>query len=129
MNIGREFEKELAEEFGLDQVPGSGSVWYSKLDLKNIKTRWSLKSTLIERRWPIQVKDIKEALDACFGIGGDGSMPLWVARIPLGDFVLMRKEDFVLMQQGNYELIDTIDRPQVAARKQAAKTPELLRND
>lgn len=126
MNIGTEFEYDLAEEFGLDRIPGSGATWYSKLDLKGNDARWSLKSTSVERRWPIQIKDIKEALEACFGNGGDGATPIWAARIPLGDFVLMRKEDFKALQTGELKLIQQ-DRPHVAERKKRAKTPELLR--
>lgn len=131
-NQGREFEKELAEEFGLNQVPGSGSVWYSKLDLSGNNVRWSLKFTTREN-FPITFHDILEALDACYGVGGDGSTPLWAARIePLEeDFIVMRKEDFKLMQMGFQKLMNIIseDKPQVAARKNRARQPELLRED
>ena len=124
---GREFERELAAEFGLDRVPGSGSVWYSKLDLKGNKARWSLKYTTTNR-FPIAFEDLLEALDVCYGLGGDGSTPLWAIRNPIGDFILMRKEDFKAMQAGETKFINE-DRPQVAARKARARQPELLRED
>jgi len=130
--LGRNFEKELAEEFGLKQVPGSGSVWHSKLDLSGDNVRWSLKFTT-KKVCPLKYEDFEEAIDACFGVGGDGSTPLWAARIePLGeDFIVMRKEDFKLMQAGFTKLMNIIseDKPQVAARKSRARQPELLRDD
>lgn len=123
---GLDFEHELAKEFGLEKVPGSGSVWYSKLDLKKYKFRWSLKST-IRKVWPLRYIDIEEDIRNCLGPGSDGFSPIWAIRNPLGDFILMRKEDFKLMQDEDIKLID-VDRPQVAARKKRASRPELLRD-
>jgi len=129
---GRNFEKELSEEFGLQQVPGSGSVWHSKLDLSGHGVRWSLKFTA-NTSFPIKFADIVEGLEACFGPGGDGSIPIWAARIEQldEDFIVMRKEDFKLMQAGFTKLLNIIseDKPQVAARKKRASQPELLRDD
>lgn len=124
---GRDFEKELAKEFGLEQVPSSGSVWHSKLDLKGHKFRWSLKFT-IRKIWPFRYIDMEEDIRNCLGPGGDGSSPIWAARTPLGDFIIMRKEDFKLMQTDHVKLIAE-DRPQVVARKKRASQPELLRED
>lgn len=125
MNIGTEFEQELAKEFGLERVPGSGSTWHSKLDLSGSGFRWSLKAT-IQQKFPLRFIDVLEALEACFGPGGDGSKPIWAVRNRLGDFIVMRKEDFIALQSKEINLIET-DRPQVAERKKKAKTPELLR--
>lgn len=129
---GRQFEKELAEEFGLSQVPSSGSVWHSKLDLTGNNIRWSLKFTT-KKVCPLKYEDFEEAIDSCLGVGGDGSTPIWAARIdPLGeDLIVMRKEDFKLMQMGFTKLMNIIseDKPQVAARKSRARQPELLRNE
>lgn len=129
---GREFEKELANEFGLNQVPGSGSVWYSKLDLSGHGVRWSLKFTGLTS-FPITLIDIKEAFEACFGLGGDGAIPIWAVRMGQidEDFIVMRKEDFKLMQMGYAKLLNIIseDKPQVAARKKRASQPELLRDE
>ncbi len=129
---GREFEKDLSQEFGLKQVPGSGSVWHSKLDLSGHDVRWSLKFTT-RKICPIRYEDFEEGLEACYGVGGDGSTPIWAARIePLNeDFIIMRKEDFKLMQMGYEKLMNIIseDKPQVAARKRRASQPELLRED
>lgn len=123
---GRQFEKELAEEFGLKRVPGSGAVWHSKLDLLGRRARWSLKSTTTPR-FPLTFEDILEALDACYGLGGDGSTPLWAVRTLIGDFVVIRKEDFISMQKGEHSFINK-EKPQVAERKARARQPELLRD-
>ena len=127
--LGREFEEELADEFGLKQVPGSGSVWHSKLDMQGNNARWSLKFTG-NASFPIKFTDIVEALEACYGVGGDGATPIWAARIEQldQDFIVMRKEDWVAFNINDIQLINT-DRPQVAARKKRARTPELLREE
>ena len=123
---GRQFEIDLAAEFGLKRVPGSGSVWHSKLDLVGNKARWSLKATG-NPKFPITFEDILEALDHCYGLGGDGATPLWAARTPVGDFVVMRKEDFKELSKGDLKIITT-EKPQVAARKARARQPELMRD-
>jgi hypothetical protein len=126
-NKGRQFEKDLADEFGLKLVPGSGSVWHSKLDLEGNNFRWSLKYT-DGSTFPLNYTILREAYEVCYGPGGDGASPIWAIRIPMGDFILMRKEDFKDMQSGDITLIEE-DRPQVAARKKRASQPELLRED
>jgi len=124
---GRDFEKELAKEFGLTQVPGSGSVWHSKLDLIGKGFRWSLKYTEKSKN-PIDFETIDEAMLACYGAGGDGSSPIWVARIQGNDFIMMLKEDFKSIQQGDIKLIEE-EKPHIAARKARARQPELLREE
>lgn len=124
---GRLFERDLAAEFGLNKVKGSGNVWHSKLDVKGNKALWNLKYTE-KPAFPIKYTEILESLEACYGPGGDGSTPLWAARIPVGDFIVMRKEDFMSLNQNNSNYINE-DRPQVAKRKAKAKVPELLRED
>jgi hypothetical protein len=124
---GRQFEKELAQEFGLKQVPGSGSTWHSKLDINGNGARWSLKFT--EKSWfPITMADIHEALDACYGVGGAGETPIWAARVPEGDFIIMRKEDFIALHENDMTFI-VKENKKLAARKAKANTPELLRED
>jgi hypothetical protein len=126
---GREFEKELAEEFGLQQIAGSGSVWHSKLDAKGNNARWSLKFTT-NLSFPLTVSDIYEALEACYGPGGDGSTPIWAVRMEAtgDDYIVMRKEDWAAFHMDDLKYINE-DRPQVAARKAKAKVPELLRDN
>lgn len=126
-NLGFIFEKELAEEFGLEKVPGSGSKWHSKLDLKGNNTRWSLKATSKER-WPISVRDLHEAKEQCFGPGGDGSTPIWAARIQGEDYIILRKEDFKLFQNGEIKLINEI-KTKAAEREARSKVPALLREE
>lgn len=127
---GLDFERDLADEFGLKPVVSSGSTWHSKLDLSGPGTRWSLKFTTKEK-WPLTFRDILEAIAACFGPGGDGSTPIWAVRVIDQDFIVLRKEDFKLMQAGYSKLINIIeqDKPQVARRKRNARTPELLREE
>lgn len=124
---GRQFEKDLAEEFGLELVPGSGSVWHSKLDLLGQETRWSLKYSE-SGSFPIKAVDIATAEEQCFGLGGDGKTPIWAARMPRGDYIVLRKEDFVAMQKGNINLINK-GNPKSEARKAQARLPELLREE
>ncbi len=126
---GRKFEKELSEEFGLELVPGSGSHWHSKLDLVGEDTRWSLKYTELGG-FPITAHDLLEAEMACYGPGGDGKTPIWAARVPRGDYIIMRKDDFKAMQAGE-KFVNVVDeeKPQVAARKKKASQPELMRED
>lgn len=124
---GRQFERDLAEEFGIQNVPGSGSVWHSKLDLKGNVARWSLKFTGKEQ-FPISYADILEALNACYGLGGDGATPLWAVRIPAGDFIIMTKDDFKALQYGDVKIINQ-EKPALEQRKAKAKMPELLRDD
>lgn len=128
-NEGREFEKELAQEFGLEQVPGSGSVWHSKLDMRGNRARWSLKTTGLVA-FPLTLTDIKEAFEACYGPGGDGSTPLWAVRMTQAgeDFVVMRKEDFIAFHVDDLKFINKEKRPKVAERKAKAKVPGLLRD-
>jgi len=120
----------MEQELGLDRVPGSGSVWHSKLDLAGNGTRWSLKAT---RKHTFNVDDelISEALEAVTGPNGDGSIPLWAIRKSADsprqeDFVLMRKEDFIDITTGHIELARE---SKSEARRRLAATPALLREE
>lgn len=126
-NLGLKFEEELAKEFGLDRVPGSGSIWHSKLDLSGNNARWSLKATSKDR-WPISMSDIMEGIDMCFGPGGDGSTPMWAARTPIGDFILMRKEDWISFHVDDLKLINKKS-GKAEEREARSKVPALLREE
>ena len=95
--------------------------------MKGNLARWSLKET-IQNKFPIRLIDIEEALRVCFGPGGDGSTPIWAARTAIGDFIVMRKEDFKLLQTGHIKLINET-RPKVAEREARARIPALLREN
>lgn len=43
--IGEQWEVDLAQKTGGNVVPGSGSRWHSKLDVRGRKTLWSAKAT------------------------------------------------------------------------------------
>lgn len=131
MHSWEKFERDLAKEFGLERTPASGSTWHSKLDLKGRHLfRWSLKFT-IRKIWPLRYVDMEQDIKDCLGPGGDGSSPIWAIKNPLGEFIVLRKEDFILMQAGHDKLLTIIeeDKPQVAAKKARARKPELLRDE
>lgn len=127
---GRDFEVELRKEFGLKPVPGSGSVWWSKLDLKGRLARWSLKFTT-KKSFDITQDMVDEAISACYGPGGDGSMPLWGVRIgdERYDLVVMLKQDFAALQRGEIQPLISEGREKTRQRKALASVPALLREE
>jgi len=126
--IGKQFEKDLAGEFGLELVPGSGNQFHSKLDLQGKEARWSLKAT-DKASASIKISDIKEAIAACYNIVGDSSIPMWAYRIQDHDMVMMRKEDFIELQRGELELINTQVDEKYQQRAARANMPRLLREE
>jgi hypothetical protein len=128
MNIGEKFEQELSEEFGLQKVSGSGNKWYSRLDLFGQGARWSLKATS-KKSLSISEETIVEAINACEGIGGDGSIPVWAFRIGSHDIISLRKEDFKSFQKGELKLIGDGVGQQVIQRRNRAATPSLFRDE
>ena len=127
-NIGTKFEEDLAKEFGLKRVPGSGNQFHSKLDVQGKGARWSLKAT-DNASASIKVSDIVEAIKACYNIVGSGDLPLWAYRIQGHDMVMMRKEDFIELQRGELELINTQVDEKYQQRRARANTPRLLRDE
>lgn len=129
-NIGDDFERDLSKLFGLSRVPGSGNQWHSKLDLHGMGARWSLKAT---NRNSISISRsvIEEAVSACLGTGGDGSIPVWAFRIGSEDcdIVALRKSDFVSLQRGDLRLVVSEDNEKSAQKRERAKTPILLRDE
>lgn len=128
--FGRQFEEDLAEEFNLEKVPGSGNQWHSKLDLtKGRIARWSLKCRFASSFF-FSKSIMNEAIEATEGLGGSGEIPIWAFRlVPLNqDFIVLRKEDFKLMQEGEISFIGE-ERSGTAKRKHLASTPVLLRED
>ncbi len=121
----------MAEEFGLSLVPGSGNQPWWKLDLSGVKSRWSLKFTG-SSSFRLTQDDITEAVEATQGISGDGSIPLWLLRIGSADFdmVVMRKQDFMLMQEGDLQLIGSDAPPRKSDERRArSRVPVLMRED
>jgi hypothetical protein len=128
MNIGLKFEEDLAREFGLRKVSGSGNKWHSRLDLSGRGAKWSLKATS-NKSLSISEGIINEAIDACEGIGGDGSIPVWAFRIGEHDIISLRKEDFKLLQKGKLKLINEGVKEKVTQRRARAETPSLFRDE
>lgn len=127
-NIGAKFESDLSKEFGLTKVPGSGNQHHSKLDLVGNGFRWSLKATR-KLSASIRASDIREAIEACYGLNGTGEIPLWAYRIDEYDLILMRKEDFIALQKGEINAInEEKGKEKVNRRRKLAETPTLLRD-
>lgn len=129
-NIGDDFEQDLSKEFGLDRVPGSGNQWHSKLDLHGKGARWSLKATSKDSI-SISRRIIDEAIRATGGLSGDGAIPIWAFRIGDKEFdvILLRKDDFKLLQAGEIKLINSDVNEQVEQRRIKARTPAIFRSD
>lgn len=125
MNIGTEFEMELADELGLERVAGSGSGWSSKLDVRGRNTRWSLKATS-DDGFRVDIKMLREADSVCGGIGGTGETPIWAVRINPGDFIIMRKEDWIrFMKEDSF----SVPLSKSEERRKRASVPQLLRGE
>lgn len=129
-NIGTTFEEDLAKEFGITRVPGSGNQFQSKLDIQGKGAKWSLKATE-KKSIRFTQETVDEAVDACFGLNGDGSIPVWALRLetPEYDLIVLRKEDFKALQKGELQLIgEEKGKEKVNERRLRSKTPSLLRD-
>lgn len=126
--LGLGFEEEFAEQMGLEQVPGSGSGPFWKLDLQGFAARWSLKFTRFKAN-PIGVIEMEEAIEACEGSGGSGEMPMWGGRMggdPRYDFVMMRAGDFKKLTEGRLVLTQE---SKADAKRRTASVPVLMRDE
>lgn len=126
MNIGTEFELDLANELGLKRVAGSGNQWSSKLDVRGKSTRWSLKATL-NTGFRIGKDMLDEAVNVVGGIGGTGETPIWAVRlVDVEDFIIMRKSDWIrFMKEEEFSIKQT----GAEKRRHTASVPQLLRED
>ena len=126
---GLEFEDEMAAELGLNNIVGSGSTWHSKLDLKGILARWSLKFTK-NKSFVVDHILIDEAVNACEGPGGDGSVPIWLIRIGNSkyDMIMLRKNDFKMMQETDVELLH-VESTKIEQKRKRASVPQLFRDE
>ena len=126
---GLEFEKEMAKELGLKRIVGSGSTWHSKLDLKGFIARWSLKFTK-NKSFVVDQALIDEAVYACEGPGGDGSVPLWLFRLNNSkyDMIMIRKNDFKMMQETYVELLK-VESTKAEQKRKRASVPQLFRDE
>lgn len=126
---GLEFEEEMAKEFGLKRIVGSGSTWHSKLDLKGKIARFSLKFTK-KKSFVVDQALIYEAVYACEGPGGDGSVPLWLFRVgdEQYDMIMMRKNDFKMIFETDVKLI-SINHTKSEQKRKRASVPQLFRDE
>jgi len=126
---GRIFETEIAEEFALQENPASGAVWYSKLDLRGYSTRWWLRLTK-KRFFRLTQDNIDEAVRACYGPGGDGSLPIWAIRVgeEKYDLIFMRKNDFKLLIEDEIDMRYVVSDKNEKKKRRAA-LPILMREE
>ncbi len=126
---GTEFEEEMAEELDLKRIVGSGSTWHSKLDLKGKIARWSLKFTK-HKSFVVDQGLIDEAVHACEGPGGDGSIPLWLFRLQEEkyDMVMLRLNDFIMLNRGEVQLLNK-ESTKAELKRKRASVPQLFRDE
>jgi hypothetical protein len=127
-NRGRDFEQELAKEFGARGSIASGALWFDKLDGSGIGYRVSSKYT-DKASFSISQGLIDEAVKACEGIGADGSMPIWAIRLqsPKYDLIVLRKDDFKALLEE--PALIKIDYSKAELKRKRASIPQLLRDD
>lgn len=125
LDAGREFEKRFAAEMGLDQVPGSGSTWHSKLDVKGFRARWSLKWHR-GKTYTISRALLAEAQAATGAPGGTGEIALHGFSLDGDWLVLMEASTFKAIAEGELVLVRE---SKADARRREAAIPELLRGE
>jgi hypothetical protein len=125
---GFDFEDAFAKALGVKPQPGSGSVWWAKLDVYDTQILWSLKHTTKET-FKITRGLISEVVRNVFSFGGVGPSTIPGVAVALEHddvYVVLRAEDFMRLV--------TEQRQYVAASKDSAKRatarlPALLRDD
>ncbi len=126
---GTEYEIEMSKRLGLKRIVGSGSTWHSKLDLKGKIGRLSLKFTK-NKSFVVDQELIDEAVYACEGPGGDGSVPLWLFRLNNSkyDMIMLRLNDFEMLQETDVQLLENPTSKSDLKRKRAS-VPQLFRDE
>ena len=125
-NIGDKFESDLSDEFGLSRSPGSGNRAASKLDLFGLGFRWSLKATS-KKSASIKLSDVREAIQASYGLNGTGETPLWAFRIQDQDMIMMDKDTFKALCAGEIRPIrEEKGKEKVNDRRRKASIPTLF---
>lgn len=127
---GFDFEDEMAKRLGLLPIPGSGSQWYSKLDLKGRMARWSLKHTTKDR-FMVTTAFVDEAVAPTQGLSGDGSVPAWLIRLdsnPEYDLVMFRLKDVDGLEDAIQVTFADKTNTKASDRRERGRVPELLRD-
>jgi hypothetical protein len=119
---GIDFETHVAEAVGGSTVPGSGSGWRNKSDVRS-PLLLSAKATA-SRSWSQTRRDLSEAIDYALGTG---LIPgLAVLDDDDSAFIVMRLEDLALALSG--EVVLTPVKSAGEVRRDRASTPALLRD-
>lgn len=128
--LWQQFEEEIAEEFGLTRVPGSGNQWYRKLDVDGRGLQLSLKWTN-SLGITVDGEALREAIEACYGPEGSGNTPMWVVRrnpFRDQDVVMMLKSDFLKFFGEEVKLVQP-SQARMEAKRKRARTPQLFREE
>jgi hypothetical protein len=121
---GRDFESRVTEVLGGSLVPGSGSGWRSKSDVKSGSLLLSAKAEK-SRTWGRTREQLREAIDLTLGTG---RIPgLAVLEDDGAELVVMRMSDLALaLSQG---VGVTPGKSNGELRRERANTPALLREE
>lgn len=118
---GTDYEKKLAKLVGGRLQPGSGNMWFAKGDISTRAVKWWLKHTG-KLSFTISKAILNEAIEAA---NKDGSIPAWAFDIAGEDFILMRGNDFRMLQEEEEKIIP-VDKN--AAKRRRAGTSALRRS-
>lgn len=123
---GREYEKYIADQLGMQTVKGSGSLWYNKLDVEGRGLLISAKYTE-KNSYALSSGVIQEAIAGASGVGGVGgeTVPTLVLGIGGEDLAVMRLSDLRGLLLSGTKLFEPSEKEQ---KKSAAKVPRILRD-
>jgi hypothetical protein len=127
----QQFELDIAKEFGLTRVPGSGNKWHRKLDVDGHGIVVSCKYTQDTLNVNVLQEDLREMANVTSGRAGSGDLGFMVYRrnsFPNEDVVLMYKDDLLALLQEGAKPIPA-DNSKLANRRRRATTPALLRRE
>lgn len=124
---GRAFESEVADDFGLERVPGSGNRLF-KLDLTAGELRLSLKHT-DSASVRVDERMLQELEDATSGPGGAGAHQTGALVVRIGALdrvvAVIDWQDLVALLKS--DAVGSIDSTKDEQRRAAVELPTLLR--
>lgn len=118
---GIDYEKKLAALVGGRLTPGSGNQWFAKGDISTRVVKWWLKHTG-KQSFTISKAILREAIVAA---NEEGAIPAWAFDIAGEDFILMRGNDFRMLQEEEEKIIPS---NKSAAKRRLASTSVLRRS-
>lgn len=125
-DIGQQWEDDLADKTGANVVPGSGSRWYAKLDVRGRKTLWSAKATGAAsfRVDHDMLRELRSSIATPGALGLD-VIPIMGIRLGSGDEVAVcLLDDFLLMMSGTESYTPAPVHPKARDRR-----PQIFREE